>query len=276
MSHPDIRLDVPYGTAASVPLLLDVYESPQGAHDSSRPAIVLVHGGGWFRGDKAKEATLAPLLVDAGYLVFVPNYRLAPDHVFPAGREDVLSAAQWAKASEYAFDRDRLAFFGGSAGGNLVIEAAIATGCPAVSWSGIFDLEGIIRSTDATAAAPTAQDLDAMRSADINQTGRDDAFLRWVILQEVGGDRQRLPEATTTTRVTADTGPVYLANSLAEFVPVSDPASLQQALAAVGVASTLQLIPGTRHAEGYLADALPGSLAFLAKSLGASAPTASA
>ena len=92
----------------------------------------------------------------------------------------------------------------------------------------------------------------------------------------MGGDRQRLPEATTTTRVTADTGPVYLANSLAEFVPVSDPASLQQALAAVGVASRLQLIPGTRHAEGYLADALAGSLAFLAKALGASAPSASA
>ncbi|SDZ26763.1 alpha/beta hydrolase [Herbiconiux ginsengi] len=276
MSQPDIRLDVPYGTAASATLLLDVYQSPQSTQDSGRPAIVLVHGGGWFRGDKAKETTLASLLVDAGYLVFVPNYRLAPDHVFPAGRDDVLSAAHWAKDSEYAFDRDRMAFVGGSAGGNLVVEAAIATGCPAVSWSGIFDLEGIIRSTDATAAAPTAQDLDAMRSADINQTGRDDAFLRWVILQEVGGDRLRLPDATTTTRVTASTGPVYLANSLAEFVPVTDPAALQHALAAVGVASTLQLIPSTRHAEGYLADALPGSLAFLAEALDLRAPSAPA
>jgi acetyl esterase/lipase len=168
------------------------------------------------------------------------------------------------------FDRERIAFFGGSAGGNLVVEAAIATGCPAVSWSGIFDLEAVIRATDATAAEPTAPDLNAMRSADINQTGRDDAFLRWVILQEVGGDRGALSAASTTRRITAGTGRVYLANSLSEFVPMTDPTALQHALAAAGVASTLQLIPGTRHAEGYLADALHGSLAFLADALGAS------
>jgi acetyl esterase len=277
MTAPLITLDVPYGATAGTPIdpkhVLDIYEHPDRTGDATRPAILLVHGGGWFRGDKAKEKTLASLLVDAGYLVFVPNYRLAPDHVFPAGRADVLAAAEWAIASDHVFDRGRVAFFGGSAGGNLVVEAAIATGCPAVSWSGIFDLAGLIAATDSTAAEPTQQDLDAMRSADINQTGRDDAFLRWVMLQEVGGDRTALAAASTTARVTAATGPVYLANSLAEFVPVSDASGLQAALSSVGVASTLQLVPGTRHAEGYLPHALRGSLAFLADVLAPVAAT---
>jgi acetyl esterase len=263
-----IESDIAYGRVGDTTLLLDVYHrSSAAAHDAARAAIVLVHGGGWFRGDKSKELTLATLLVDAGYIVFVPNYRLAPAFPFPAGRTDVLAATQWAQESRYSFDRNRLAFVGGSAGGNLVVEAAIATGRPAASWSGIFDLEGIIQSTAAIAAAPTAQDLDAMRSANINQTGRDDAFLRWVILQEVGGNQALLANASTARHATATTGTVYLANSLSEFVPVADPRAMQDALAAVGVASTLQLIPGTAHAEGYLATALPGTLTFLAEAL---------
>ncbi|MEU8817293.1 alpha/beta hydrolase [Actinoplanes sp. NPDC048796] len=254
-----VDLDLPYGPAPEH--RLDVY---QRTGTTRPPAVVLVHGGGWFRGDRSKEQRLASLLAEAGYVVFVPDYRLAPAHPFPAGRDDVLAAAAWAHASGYAFDRDRVAFLGGSAGGNLAVEAGLSTGRPAASWSGIFNLQAFIEATDGTVAAtPTGQDLDAMRSADINQTGRDDAFLRWCILQEVGGDRSLLPDASTVQHATANAGPVYLANSLAEFVPVSDPIAMQQALTAVGVASTLQLIPGTRHAEGYLDQAIAGTLAFL-------------
>lgn len=264
---PRIEKDVVYGTAGTDSLLLDVYQGQSGAADAERPAIILVHGGGWFRGDKSKELNLASALVAEGYIVFVPDYREAPAHTFPASREDVLAAFSWALASDYEFDRSRVAFFGGSAGGNLVVEAAIATGRPTVSWSGIFDLAGIIESTDATAATPTQQDLDAMQSADINQTGPDDAFLRWTILGEVGGDRSLLVEASSTRRISSTTGPIYLANSLNEFVPVSDPVGLQGALSAHGVPSVLQLVPGTHHAEGYTSDALPGSLAFLRQHL---------
>ncbi|MFG6503312.1 alpha/beta hydrolase [Microbacterium sp. P05] len=261
--------DVRYAAVGGSPLLLDVYRRDVDEDtDAARPAIVLIHGGGWFRGDKSKEASLATRLVDEGYVVFVPNYRLAPRDPFPASRDDVLAAAVWAMTSGVQYDRERLAFVGGSAGGNLAVEAAIATGRPAVSWSGIFDLEHFITETDGSIAAePTQQDLDAMRSADINQTGPDDAFLRWVILEEVGGDRSRLAAASTTQHATASSGPVYFANSLDEFVPIADPMAMQRALAAVGVASTLQLIPGHAHAEGYTDEAIEGTLSFLARAL---------
>ncbi|PPF18845.1 alpha/beta hydrolase [Rathayibacter sp. AY1C3] len=266
--EPSVSIGVPYVEGGSSPQVLDVYSrSVSPAEDAARPAVVLIHGGGWFRGDKSKERALATMLVDAGYLVFAADYREAPDSVFPASRDDVLAAERWAVASEWAFDRSRLAFFGGSAGGNLVVEAAIATGRPAVSWSGMFDLLGIVEATDDLPATPTTQDLDAMKSADINQTGRNDAFLRWTILNEVGGDRGLLTAASTTRHASPDGGPVFLANSLGEFVPVSDAQAMQAALSAVGVASTLQLIPGTRHAEGYTEAAIGPSLAFLRDAL---------
>jgi acetyl esterase len=264
--EPSITVDVPYGAGASGPLLLDVYSAPGDSPEmSARAAIILVHGGGWFRGDKSKERALATILVEAGYIVFAPNYRETPEVVFPTSRDDVLAAAQWAIDSTYEFDRTRLAFFGGSAGGNLAVEAGISTGRPVVSWSGMFDLLGIVEATDSTVtAAPTTQDLDALKSADINQTGRDDAFLRWTILQEVGGDRGLLEAASTNRHVSPSMGPVFLANSLNEFVPVTDAVAMQSALSDAGVASTLQLIPGTHHAEGYLEVAIGPSLAFLA------------
>lgn len=257
-------LDVEYGTVGSVRLLLDVYSREVSAEvDAARAAIILIHGGGWFRGDKSKETSLASKLVDAGYLVFAVNYREAPDATFPASRDDVLAAEKWAEASDWAFDRSRVAFFGGSAGGNLSVEASIATGRPAVSWSGIFDLLGIVEATDDLPATPTSQDLNAMKSADINQTGRNDAFLRWTILDEVGGDRNLLAEASTSRHASPNGGPVFLANSLGEFVPVSDAVAMQAALSAVGVPSTLQLITGTHHAEGYTEVAIGPTLAFL-------------
>jgi acetyl esterase len=256
--------DVEYGRTGSVSLLLDVYSKDVSRDgDAARGAIILVHGGGWFRGDKRKEVSLATMLVDAGYIVFVPNYREAPEATFPASRDDILAAERWARASEWPFDRTKVAFFGGSAGGNLVVEASIATGLPAVSWSGMFDLLAIVEQTDSLPATPTTQDLDAMKSADINQTGRNDAFLRWTILNEVGGDRSLLTEASTARHASPNGGPVFLANSLGEFVPVSDARAMQAALTKVGVASTLQLIPGTHHAEGYTEAAVGPSLAFL-------------
>jgi acetyl esterase len=262
--NPSAVLDVEYGTAGSVSLLLDVYSRSVSAEaDAARAAVILVHGGGWFRGDKSKELSLATMLVDAGYIVFAPNYREAPQATFPASRNDILAAERWAVASDWVFDRSKLAFFGGSAGGNLVVEASIATGRPAVSWSGIFDLLTIVEETDALPATPTSQDLNAMKSADINQTGRNDAFLRWTILNEVGGDRSLLAEASTARHASPHGGPVFLANSLGEFVPVSDARAMQSALAHVGLASTLQLIPGTHHAEGYTEAAIGPSLAFL-------------
>jgi hypothetical protein len=138
-----------------------------------------------------------------------------------------------------------------------------------VSWSGPLDLQGFIEETDdqATAAEAPTEDFSNISSAVIDQKGRDDPFLRWCILGNVGGDRSLLPEATTVNRASAGSGPVYMVNSIGEFVPPDGAMAMQREFAKVGVESTVHLLPGTIHAKGYLDLAIGGSLEFLARSL---------
>jgi acetyl esterase len=233
--------------------------------DAERPAIIDIHGGGWYRGNKEKEDPIAAEFARRGYIVFSPNYRLAPEFPFPIPRQDVLAAYQWALDSSYEFDRHRVVFFGGSAGGNLSVEAAMATGRPGVSWSGIFDLAGFIAETDGKVAeGPLQPDDPSASNTAIDQGGPDDPFMIAFILTYVNHDRSQLEAATTRLRVTKDSGPVYLANSANEMVHVDDPISLLRAFADVQVDATLQIVPGTTHALGYTDHALPATLAWIA------------
>ena len=95
--------------------------------DGPVPTVVFLHGGGFVIGDldtHDDHARLISLLVEA--VVVSVDYRLAPEHPFPAGLEDCLAATRWAAASigELGGDADRLALAGDSAGGNL--SAAVA------------------------------------------------------------------------------------------------------------------------------------------------------
>jgi acetyl esterase/lipase len=171
------------------------------------------------------------------------------DFRFPAGVDDVLDAGVWARSTA-ATGLKKVGFIGSSAGGNLVVEAALATGQPAVSWSGPIDLAGFIEETDGTAAAdaPT-QDYSKISSADINQGGRNDGFLRWVIMENVGNDRSQLPSATPINRAVSISGPIYMASSIGEFVPPDGALAMQRALMKVGVESIVHVIPGTLRGD---------------------------
>jgi acetyl esterase len=240
-------------------LKLDLYSGK-----NSKGAIIDIHGGGWFHGDKMKDGDLATRLAQEGYLVIVPNYRLTPAGIYPAGREDILDSLDWLKNSKYQFDRKRIAVWGSSAGGNLSVEVGLLRGIPAISWSGIIDIEGFILETDGKAAETKADfDFAHMPSATINQGGRNDPFLRWCIYALIGNNRSLLKEATPLTRVSPASGPMYLANSINEFVPAEGALKLQEALLNAGVPSTVQLVTGTEHAKGYMPHAIDASLNFL-------------
>lgn len=93
------------------------------------PTFFFVHGGGWFQGDlDTAEVECGPMAGDLGCLVVLPEYRLAPEHPFPAPLEDVVAAYEWllANADELGADLDRLVVGGTSAGGNLAAALAVA------------------------------------------------------------------------------------------------------------------------------------------------------
>ncbi|MDR2252949.1 MAG: alpha/beta hydrolase [Bifidobacteriaceae bacterium] len=245
---------------------LDVYHPPQ----PNGAMILLIHGGGWWQGDKSKEADTAARLVARGYLTIVPNYRFADGagptgaNLYPAQVEDVLAALDWAKTSGLTFQR--AGALGGSSGGNLALEVAIARGLPAASWSGLLDLAGFMaRHGDATPHQVAAD--DAAPGAAIDQGGADPGYYKWLLFNLLGPGLERLDEATPIRRIGASTGPALFANSLDELVPSEEPLRAATALARAGVGTRVLLFEGSRHADGYLEDALPETLRFFAHHL---------
>jgi len=132
----ELKKDIEYGRAGEVSLRLDA-SVPDGP--GLFPVAILVHGGGWSRGDKAgsdkpgDSADITPWfgpLTAANFTWFSINYRHAPQHRWPACFDDVQTAIRWVKAhaAEFKGDPRLIALFGHSAGGHLVCLAAVLAG----------------------------------------------------------------------------------------------------------------------------------------------------
>ena len=93
-----------------------------------QPVLVYFHGGGWTIGDLDTHDVLCrQLCVGAGVAVVSVDYRLAPEHRFPAAVDDALAATRWVRreAGVLGLDGTRLAVGGDSAGGNLAAAVAL-------------------------------------------------------------------------------------------------------------------------------------------------------
>lgn len=98
--------------------------------EPNAPAVLAFHGGGWVLGDLLfMESNCRSLANRVGCRVISVEYRLAPEHRFPAAANDAYTALQWvaANAGRLGIDRGRIAAYGQSAGGNLVACLAVMT-----------------------------------------------------------------------------------------------------------------------------------------------------
>ncbi|KNZ34335.1 MAG: acetyl hydrolase [Methylibium sp. NZG] len=113
------------GPQGSIPLRL---YRPLKQGVGATPVLVYFHGGGWVIGDLDTHDTLCRQLANgAGIAVISVDYRLGPEHRFPAAVDDSIAATRWvhAHAAELGLDAGRIAVGGDSAGGNLAAVVAL-------------------------------------------------------------------------------------------------------------------------------------------------------
>jgi len=122
--------DLPYATRSPAQKL-DIYWPPD--CNGPYPVIVSIHGGAFMFGDK-RDTQLNPMLngLKRGYVVVSINYRMSGEATFPALVQDIKAAIRWirANADTHQFDPQRLAIWGGSAGGYLALMAGVSADVP--------------------------------------------------------------------------------------------------------------------------------------------------
>ena len=120
---------------------------PKGA--ARHPVVIYLHGGGWAFGSPTSHRKLGMQFAEAGYLTIILDYRLAPEHPFPAALEDTMFAIGWAadNARRWNGDGRRIAIGGDCAGGNLAVSAISSSALElrslvraAVLFYGAYDL----------------------------------------------------------------------------------------------------------------------------------------
>ena len=127
------QLGIRYGEASpgGEQLLLDVYHPPPGP--TLRPAVILIHGGGFVTGSRLDASVVEPArrLAEAGFVVFSIDYRLHNQadkrNAWPAPLDDVQRAVRWvrANADPYTVNPDRVGAYGVSAGGGLAAHLGV-------------------------------------------------------------------------------------------------------------------------------------------------------
>lgn len=172
------------------------------------PGLVYFHGGGWTIGDLDTHDTLCRELANgAGCAVLSVDYRLGPEHRFPAAVDDAIAATRWAagNAAALGIDATRLAVGGDSAGGNLAAVVAIAArdaGGPSLAFQLL-----IYPATDMRCGAPshtangrglllTAEVIDWFRA---QYMGASKAYDDWRASPLLHPDLSRLPPALVLT-----------------------------------------------------------------------------
>jgi acetyl esterase len=255
---PDMRIEqrtIGYGDLADIPVR--IYWPPLETEDDL-PIVVFYHGGGWSIGDLDTHDHVARAhAIGAEAIVVSVDYRLAPEHPFPAGVEDAWAALQWvaAHAAELGGDPARIAVAGDSAGGNLsavmALRARDAGGPPLafqLLWYPVAVGDLSLPSFSENADAPL---LNSEVTA---------AFLTWYLPGMDMSDAKALPTdlAPANAATLAGLAPAFIGT--AEHDPLRDDGGkYAEMLAAAGVPVQLSNEPTMVHGYVSLALASPAA-----------------
>jgi acetyl esterase/lipase len=236
------------GPAGAPDVLVRVYAPGGDVPSALRPALLDIHGGGFVVGSiEMEHASAAQIVRELAAVVAVVEYRLAPEHPFPAGVEDCYAALIWLhdRAADLGVDADRIGVGGQSAGGGLAAATVLLArdrGGPPVCFQflGIPELDHRLETT-------------SMRTfVDTPMWHRANAIRSWqMYLGE--HDRGSVSPYASPTMATDLSGlpPTYLTTM--EFDPLRDEGiQFGLRLLEAGVSVELHSFPGTFHGSAVL------------------------
>jgi acetyl esterase/lipase len=235
------------GTDGAPDVLVRVYAPDGDTPAGGRPGLLDIHGGGFVVGSiDMQHGMCVPIARELGAVVATVEYRLAPEHPFPAALEDCYAALRWLhdRADDLGVDRDRIGVAGQSAGGGLAAATALLArdrGGPALCFQflGIPELDHRL-------------DTPSMRSfTDTPMWDRGSAIKSWqMYLGPEAGDVS--PYASPA--IAADLSglpPAYV--STMEFDPLRDEGiTYALRLLQAGVPVELHSFPGTFHGSAVI------------------------
>jgi acetyl esterase len=261
------------GPMGAPPVPVTVYRPEGEGPREGRPAVLDIHGGGFVMGSPAMEAGFALQVArELGAVVAVVEYRLAPEHPYPAGIEDCFAALAWLheEASALGIDAARVAVSGQSAGGGLAAGLALL----ARDRSGppiCFQLLGI-PELDHRLETPSMTTF-----VDTPLWHRGNAILSW---QHYLGEHPGDVEPYASPSIAEDLSGLPTAYvSVMEFDPLRDEGIRYAArLLEAGVSVELHAYPGTFHGSAVATSAAVSKRAHielvgaLARGLGCALP----
>jgi acetyl esterase/lipase len=229
-THPGaVHENLAYGVVNGQALLLDIIEPAGDNGGKPRPAVMLIHGGGWTSFDKSTMRPLALFLSRSGFVTVPVDYRLFHDEAsrWPAQLDDVQRAVRWVRAnsSKYNIDPNHIGAYGHSAGGQLAL------------------LLGMLETRDNSdaALAKYSSKLQAVADASgptdftVHVSDDDTKFLAGFL----GGDLADRPElwraASPISYVSKSNAPILLIHGTRdEMVPIAESEAMNDALKKAG------------------------------------------